>query len=917
VSGRTQGGLLVRNGGLRSIVFMAFLLAILACLGSAQGQVDLPDDLEFPDPDNITDDLPDDFPDIPGGGDTPDIPGSDKVPVSKFNDWVVSDDENMTGKTLYMYADIIVQNGGFLEIREVNIIFQSNAQTTYGIRVEPGGMLFIEDCNLTVNHPPIGNPTGYFSIYVEGWFKSVNTVFSRLDGDDDEGGIIFDNFGESSKSEILTSTFFDPKTNHITVLPEAKVLIKGIPSGPNAGDTIFHGGDVGVMAWEPTTILYTRFDKVDYPIVMEVGGSHFFDQLDIDDAEVGITINGSSDEDDIFFRDIRLEDCDVGLHTEIDWEVDLEAFTFIRTPMYMEVGGGIATFMNETIPRSSVRVTGNGVLRQAWFVDIDVRTESGGWPSDDSTLEYWSSDLTIQEEDIAVSRGKVPTLQLAAYDLTSSTNRSYSPYFFRALDQETNSTSRIRKVDIDGYTDLLLTIENIGPRANFTGPDTTVITTNVEFDASGSRDVDGTITAYIWDFGDDTPVRTVVSPIMSHRFLKPGVFTITLYVEDNDGIKNSTTRTIEVDYPLRLRFLPFNVSIPVEQGEVITAFVDNRADTTLEDIRLEVEGTLDNWEFSWNLTGNFTLKAGASVAVGITVTPNETTPYRQQETMRITTANPLHAPEKVVTLQGGRFHNLLVDFPSRSSTSVRPNVPFVYSFNITNGGNTEDTFRFVASRELGPFTTFVGRNITLASGETATTSFTILLDGTLEMNEHGYNLSIKVQSLFNPDVEKIRTWPFFIAYYTNVHIQPYAPTFTIEPGKTLKLPINVTNIGNLEIEVDLWASANRTNPAWTKLGMKSPIFLDTLTASDTVGAQSLTISLEPLDTKKPKLQFVVPDDAPLGTYIFDIQALGGDEVVETRFILVVDETLPVPFGIMTALSMLMVAVSIRRRDGSG
>jgi len=54
----------------------------------------------------------------------------------------------------------------------------------------------------------------------------------------------------------------------------------------------------------------------------------------------------------------------------------------------------------------------------------------------------------------------------------------------------------------------------------------------VTFDASGSSDTEGTITAFEWDFGDG---ETAAEAKATHIFATPGVYTVTLRVADGQG----------------------------------------------------------------------------------------------------------------------------------------------------------------------------------------------------------------------------------------------------------------------------------------------------------------------------------------------------------------------------------------------
>ncbi|MBT7817688.1 MAG: PKD domain-containing protein, partial [Polaribacter sp.] len=66
-------------------------------------------------------------------------------------------------------------------------------------------------------------------------------------------------------------------------------------------------------------------------------------------------------------------------------------------------------------------------------------------------------------------------------------------------------------------------------------------------DASGSSDSDGTITNYLWDFGDGTSAEGVST---THTYGDSGTFNITLTVTDNDGATNLTSTSITVTKPL-------------------------------------------------------------------------------------------------------------------------------------------------------------------------------------------------------------------------------------------------------------------------------------------------------------------------------------------------------------------------------
>jgi len=57
------------------------------------------------------------------------------------------------------------------------------------------------------------------------------------------------------------------------------------------------------------------------------------------------------------------------------------------------------------------------------------------------------------------------------------------------------------------------------------------------FDASASRDSDGYITSYLWDFGDGI---MATSKVVTHNYQKSGVYYVTLTVADNEGLLSTS-----------------------------------------------------------------------------------------------------------------------------------------------------------------------------------------------------------------------------------------------------------------------------------------------------------------------------------------------------------------------------------------
>ncbi len=85
------------------------------------------------------------------------------------------------------------------------------------------------------------------------------------------------------------------------------------------------------------------------------------------------------------------------------------------------------------------------------------------------------------------------------------------------------------------------------PIASFTAtPNPAIVWATVTFNASASRDPDGNIVTYAWDFGDLTIGSGAIT---SHPYGSAGTYTVTLNVTDNDSLNGTTYHDIVVQTP--------------------------------------------------------------------------------------------------------------------------------------------------------------------------------------------------------------------------------------------------------------------------------------------------------------------------------------------------------------------------------
>jgi len=82
------------------------------------------------------------------------------------------------------------------------------------------------------------------------------------------------------------------------------------------------------------------------------------------------------------------------------------------------------------------------------------------------------------------------------------------------------------------------------PVATFTySPQNPLVGETVTFNASASKDPDGTIVKYDWNFGDEATGEGVIA---NHTYTFPANYTVTLTVKDDQGLSHKTETILRV-----------------------------------------------------------------------------------------------------------------------------------------------------------------------------------------------------------------------------------------------------------------------------------------------------------------------------------------------------------------------------------
>ena len=131
-----------------------------------------------------------------------------------------------------------------------------------------------------------------------------------------------------------------------------------------------------------------------------------------------------------------------------------------------------------------------------------------------------------------------------AYTLTLRLRLTRSPETFTAVVDYYNRVDELDETNNTRSVTVTAVAVNQPPEARFTfSPTSPKAGDTVRFDASASRDPDGSIVQYLWEFGDGA---TGTGRTVTHAYASPGTYTVRLTVRDDKGATDATTATINV-----------------------------------------------------------------------------------------------------------------------------------------------------------------------------------------------------------------------------------------------------------------------------------------------------------------------------------------------------------------------------------
>jgi PKD repeat protein len=262
----------------------------------------------------------------------------------------------------------------------------------------------------------------------------------------------------------------------------------------------------------------------------------------------------------------------------------------------------------------------------------------------------------------------------------------------------------------------------IVPTADFSfAPSNPNTSTSLQF-TDESSDTDGSITSWLWDFGEGN-TSILQNPI--HQYNNNGTYTVTLHIADDDGATNETTSEITITNVAPTANYTYNPENPTDIQTII--FTDTSTDP---------DGTITSW--SWDFgDGNTSTQQNPShqyddngtYDVTLNVTDDDGATNETTQMITILNVRPVmnftYDPSNPTDLQIITFTDNCVDIDGsivtwswdfddgNTSTDQHPthqfddNKSYTVTLNVTdNDGATNETTRTISVSNVPPTVEF-------------------------------------------------------------------------------------------------------------------------------------------------------------------------------------------------------------------
>jgi PKD repeat protein len=257
-------------------------------------------------------------------------------------------------------------------------------------------------------------------------------------------------------------------------------------------------------------------------------------------------------------------------------------------------------------PGQTITITGS-IIPTKIGVNVTIRYRQGG------TLDWIDITTVLTNETSQYSYDWTPTTLLGTYELISSWEGD-----------ATNSGAESSPIAV------VISFQPPIALFSFEPLEPPLVGEIVTFNATESKDPDGDIVSYAWDFGDNT---TSTGNVTTHSYAAAGIYSVTLTVTDDDNQNDTATDDVIVlgHNIAIISVVPSPTTVKIGESVSIVVTVTNEGNFTetfnvtayYADTPIETQtgitltgGNSTTLTFNWNTVevavGNYTIKAVAS-----------------------------------------------------------------------------------------------------------------------------------------------------------------------------------------------------------------------------------------------------------------------------------------------------------------
>lgn len=277
-----------------------------------------------------------------------------------------------------------------------------------------------------------------------------------------------------------------------------------------------------------------------------------------------------------------------------------------------------AQLLSQVIPMGSINVYGSGRLSlQAPASANQAPTASFSYtpssPLAGTTVSFNASASTDTDGSIVLYEW-----DFTGDGITDATGLTQARSFAAG-----SYSIRLKVTDNDGATDTQIeslfvsSTPNTPPNAVLSiSPSSGQPGTWFTFSAAGSNDPDGSITSYVWSFGDGNTSSGVTA---YHTYASPGTYTVVLTVTDDDGATDTAAQGLSVQTAsapdLIVQSITYVPSSPtIGQSVTFSSTIRNQGNASAGSFRVRLAGTSSSTQ-----TYVTQLAAGASQIISLTL----------------------------------------------------------------------------------------------------------------------------------------------------------------------------------------------------------------------------------------------------------------------------------------------------------